>query len=325
MIISTSPTNEESFSMNDTVLDSNVNLGIIEFWKTYKSEKTKELVIAVLDSCVDINHEDLKSHIWVNKNEIPDNGIDDDKNGYIDDYYGWNFYADTNKIYSESLEASHGTHCAGIIAAAHNGVGIMGILGNTNVKLMILPISGQEELSSCDLISAIKYADNMGAVLCNISGVFSDNKDKINEAVNDSNMYFVVAAGNFQNQYMNGLNLNEYERFPACCSNSRVITAGSTNENNEFSSFSNYSSFYLDVAAPGEYIFSTLPGNQYGYMEGTSMSVPIVTGILGAYYYCYADTVEEAADMLFLNSSVYMELKEKVHNGRIAKFVLSSD
>ena len=301
---------------------SSVKLGIADFWKSIKKNNCKHLTIAIIDTCVDIDHEDLKSHIWKNMNEIPQNGIDDDGNGYIDDYYGWNFCENNCKVQENKEEASHGTHCAGIIAADHNGIGVMGILGNTNVKLMILPISvGEKDISSDNLISAIKYADMMGADICNISGVFLDTGEMICEAIKCSTMYFVVSAGNYENKYIHGLNLNKYKRYPACCDSENIITVGSINANEEISTFSNYSDDFVDIAAPGENIFSTLPDSNYGYESGTSMAAPIVTGILGAYYYSYTYTIEEAAELLFLNSKENSYLNGKVSEGRIVKYV----
>jgi len=321
VVVPSNPTDDPDFIMEDIILNSTINIGVDDFWKCYQEDNGKELVIAILDSCVDIHHEDLESAIWKNEAEIPDNGIDDDHNGYIDDFYGWNFFSDSPAVYDDGEEAAHGTHCAGILAAAHNGVGTMGILGNTNVKLMVVPIYGGEELEADDLVSAIRYADDMGADICNISCVFQDGGDKISKAMDQSDMYFVVASGNFQSQYINGLNLEEYRRFPACCKNKRVITVGSINERSKWSHFSNYSPAFVDIAAPGEYIYSTLPGDGYGFESGTSASAPIVTGILSAYYYCYADTVEEAAELLLSNAQPNMGLMEKASQGRIVRFL----
>ena len=77
---------------------------------------------------------------------------------------------------------------------------------------------------------------------------------------------------------------------------------------------------YVDIAAPGEYIYSTLPRNNYGYRDGTSVASPIVAGILGAYYYCYTDTIEEAAEKLLVDSKIIKELSEKDHEGRLVEF-----
>ena len=188
------------------------------------------------------------------------------------------------------------------------------------MELMVLPICEGGDICADDLVAAIKYANDMGADICNILAVVVDSENAIREAIHNSDMYFVVAAGNFQDQYITGLDLRENKRFPACCIDNRVITVGSTNEKNEFSVFSNYSPMYVDIAAPGEYIYSTLPRNNYGYRDGTSVASPIVAGILGAYYYCYTDTIEEAAEKLLVDSKIIKELSEKVHEGRLVEF-----
>lgn len=317
--ISTKTANS-SFVVEDIMINSNITLGVTDFWDTYVKKNKKELLIAVIDSRVDIFHEDLKQHIWYNKNEIKGNGIDDDQNGYVDDYYGWDFNTNSPNTYRKNDEAEHGTHCAGIIASNHNGIGVMGILGNTNVKLMILPIAG-EKVDSNNLISAIKYAKEMDADICNISCVVTDGKKEIDDLLLDTDMYLVVSAGNFQNTYMNGLNLEDYELFPACCESNHIITVGSVNEKGILSLYSNYSSIHVDISAPGEYIYSTLPDGEYGYLSGTSSATPIVTGILGAYYYSMADSIEEAVKLLFTNCQVNDSLQGRVKEKRIVRYM----
>lgn len=183
-----------------------------------------------------------------------------------------------------------------------------------------MPICEGGDISADDLIAAIKYANDMGADICNILAVVVDSENAIRKAVYNSDMYFVVAPGNFQGQYITGLDLKENKRFSACCTDSRVISVGSTNEKNEFSAFSNYSPMHVDVAAPGEYIYSTLPKNNYGYRDGTSVASPIVAGIVGAHYYSYTDTIEEAAEKLLVDSKIIIQLREKVHESRLVEF-----
>ncbi len=307
-------TDEDGFSTEEISLSSTIDLGVNDFWGNFSTSKNI-ITIALIDSQVDINHQDLSNNIWANKNEISDNGIDDDDNGYVDDYYGWNFVNNSNEISSSSSNADHGTHCAGIIAANHNEIGVMGILGNTNVKLMILSIfeSTDTELNYNNVISAIEYAEEMGADICNISSVCLEGENYFNKVITSSDMYFVVTAGNYQNQFFNGLDLNKFPRYPACTASDNVITVGSVDSEGQRSEFSNYSTNYLDVSAPGEYIYSTLSGNNYGYESGTSMATPIVTGIIGAYCYYYDVSVEEAVNLMLSNT-----------DNSIAKFTLTA-
>ena len=157
----------------------------------------------------------------------------------------------------------------------------MGILGNTHVKIMVLTIfeSVNDEIDYNDLVSAIEYASNMGAKVCKISSVCFKGQKEIENAIRDSGMLFVVAAGNFQSELINGLDLEKYSRYPACINLDNVITVSSINEKEKLSLFSNYSPVFVDIVAPGEYIYSTLPNNQYAYESGTSMSTSIVTGM----------------------------------------------
>lgn len=304
---------------------SNVDLGVVDFWKENIDADEKELVIALLDTRVNIEHEDLYNHIWINKAEIPNNSIDDDKNGYVDDYFGWNFNEQSNSVNTFDKEIAHGTHCAGIIVADHNGIGIMGILGNSNVKIMVLPIYGEKEVEVESVVEAIQYANVMGADICNISGVVSSDGEKLTRAIENTEMIFVVAAGNFQNGFINGLDLKEYKKYPACCVSEKVITVASIDENKCLSDFSNYGADYIDIAAPGENIYSTLPNNTYGYMSGTSMSAPIVCGVLGAYYYSGTNTIEEAAEKMFANACSNKKIDKQVNGGRIIHYKLQKE
>lgn len=313
-------TDEMGFSADRVNINSKIDLGIDDFWN---DRYNTELTIAVIDSKIDINHEDLSNHIWYNTNEIPNNGIDDDNNGYIDDTNGWNFYSNTKDIYSKEQNAIHGTHCAGIIAANHNEIGIMGILGNTNVKIMVLPVfeTINEEVDFKNLISAIKYAQKMGADICNISSVCKDGHKELYEVMEKSDMIFVVAAGNFQNAVMSGLNLEKYPRYPACIDLPNVVTVGSVNGNAEHSEFSNYSSKFVNICAPGEFIYSTLPDGKYGYESGTSMATPIVASVLGAYYYTAGENMDEALELLYNYSETNSDIDRYVYNGRIVHFI----
>ena len=160
----------------------------------------------------------------------------------------------------------------------------------------------------------------MGATICNISGVCIEGNEDFYRVMEKSDMVFVVAAGNFQNKIMSGLNLEKYLRYPACIDLPNVITVGSINGSAEHSAFSNYSSKFVNICAPGEYIYFTLPGNKYGYESGTSMATPIVTSILGAYYYNSGGNMEEALKLLYDNSQTCSDIENYVNNGKIVYF-----
>ena len=118
-----------------------IDMRIQEAWNTYGGGK-RDVVVAMIDTGIDYTHEDLKDAIWINSDEVPDNGIDDDGNGYVDDVYGWDFYRNTNRVFN-GAEDSHGTHGAGTIrASVNNGTGIAGIVPGDHVRVMAVKALG---------------------------------------------------------------------------------------------------------------------------------------------------------------------------------------
>jgi len=231
---------------------------------------SKEVIVAVVDSGVDYTHEDLKANMWHNPGEIPGNGIDDDGNGYIDDYYGWNFVnnnADPMDMYG------HGTHVAGTIGAVgNNGVGIAGV--NWNVSIMAVKgLNSSGNGTIFNLISAIIYASYMGADVINNSwGGGSAKSAILEETVRKSPAVVVFAAGN-ENR-----NLDTTPNAQSI-SGPNVILVAAADENGNPASFTNYGKKTVQVAAPGVSIYSTAPNNKYEFDTGTSMAAPHVSGL----------------------------------------------
>ena len=181
---------------SSTIATAGIDLNIATAWELYQANN--DVIIALIDSGVDYTHEDLAGHIWVNEAEVAGNGIDDDGNGYIDDIYGWNFYHNSNLIYTGS-EDSHGTHGAGtMIATADNGVGISGIIQGDAIKIMPLKALGGSDGSgsTASLIRAIQYAEANGATICNLSLSTTTNDRALYQVMANSSMLFIVAAGN---------------------------------------------------------------------------------------------------------------------------------
>ena len=175
-----------------------VDIGAEEAWALYDGG-SRDVVVALVDTGTDYTHADLEGRIWVNEDEIPGNGVDDDGNGYIDDVYGWNFYSGSNQVYTGS-EDSHGTHGAGTIAAhADNDIGIAGIVRSDHVKVMAVKALGgwDGSGSTASIIRAIQYAEANGARICNLSLGSSRNDPALYRTIAASDMLFVVAAGNF--------------------------------------------------------------------------------------------------------------------------------
>ncbi len=239
-------------------------------WKI--TEGTAEVIVAVIDSGVDYFHPDLRNNIAVNeaeKNGRP--GVDDDGNGYVDDIYGYDFHNDRPNGYDDN---GHGTHCAGIIAAEKNAIGIRGMAP----KVKILPIkflgaSGSGD--TADAIRAIDYAVSRGARILSNSWGGGGASPLLNDAIQratNRGAIFVAAAGNESND--NDLN----PTYPANYAN--VISVGSTDAGDRRSSFSNYGNQSVMIYAPGTEIHSTFPNGQYRPMSGTSMATPQVSGAI---------------------------------------------
>ena len=235
---------------------------------------SRNVIIAVIDSGIDLTHTDLKANIWINPGEIPGNGIDDDHNGYIDDIYGWNFIKNNSNVTDDD---GHGTHVAGIIAGdGNNSKGITGIMWSATIMpLKFLDSKGNGYVD--DAVSAIRYAIKMGASIISCSWGGEEYSQALKDVIDTSSALVVCAAGNGDS----GTNDDVSPIYPACFTSKNIISVAATDENDELASFSDYGLNSVDVAAPGTSIFSTLPGSHYGYMQGTSMAVPYVTGLAG--------------------------------------------
>lgn len=301
---------------NRTVSIAGIDMNVTDAWDKYASNShDKEIIIALIDTGIDYTHDELEDAIWTNSDEIPGDGIDNDKNGYIDDVHGWNFYADTNQIYiKKNYEDNHGTHCAGIIAAAQNKTGIAGVASNTNVKIMSLKaLGGRDGFGTTDSITkAIKYAKENGASICNISAG-TENYDLAMElAMKDSGMLFVIAAGN-GDRNEKGLDNDKTPIYPASFDLDNLITVANIACNGKLHSSSNYGIKNVDIAAPGTSIWSTIARNRYGYMSGTSMAAPMVSGILAIIYTYYDDiTLMQAKNILLDSVQKLPSLSKKV-------------
>lgn len=239
----------------------------------------KDVVVAVIDTGIDYRHPDLAANVWNNPKEIGTdlqgrdkrtNGVDDDANGYIDDWRGWDFDSNDN----DPLDANgHGTHVAGTVAAVtNNGRGVAGV--SWNAKVMALQFLGPEGGTTANAIKAVAYAARNGATLTNNSwggGAFNNG---LLDAIETSKQLFVAAAGN------NGANNDAVPFYPASYESDYVIAVAATDHNDKLGYFSNYGATSVDIGAPGVDIYSTWLNGTYGRLDGTSMAAPTVSGAL---------------------------------------------
>lgn len=243
-----------------------------------------DIVAVVLDTGVDLQHEDLAANAWVNPGEIPDNGKDDDGNGFVDDVNGWNFFNGTNQTFISTSEDFHGTHVSGSIGAVgNNGKGVTGVAWH--VKLMSLKFLGgpKGSGSTSNAVRGINYAIDMrnrgvNVRVINASWGGGSDSQALRDAIaaaNSAGILFVCAAGNVAS------NIDETPDFPGSYAKdfANTISVASVDSGGSLSSFSNYGHDSVSLAAPGGSIFSTYPGNTYGSLSGTSMSTPYVSGI----------------------------------------------
>ncbi len=251
----------------------------------------KEIIVAVVDTGVDHNHEDLKDVMWSNSKEIPGNGIDDDNNGYIDDIHGINtLVRDSEGRATMNTMASHwhGTHVAGTIGATqNNGVGIAGVAANVKIMAIRTVPDNADELDS-DIVEGFVYAAKHGAKLINCSFGKSVNeggmivRDTINEIGKKYGTLVVAAAGNDSMGPFSWWNVDAKPKYPAAFDSETLLVVASTTDKGAFSSFSNIGAVSVDVAAPGSNIYSTINDNKYSMASGTSMATPNTVGVAAA-------------------------------------------
>ena len=271
------------------------------------------VLIAVIDTGVDYNHEDLAANIWQNPGEIPGNGIDDDQNGYIDDIIGWDFVDARSGAEGEDFvnpdndpmdSHGHGTHVAGIAAAVgNNGLGIAGVAWNS--KIMPLragyeTINGSMMVASRHAARAIIYAADNGAHIINLSFAGKHKSILVERAIAYAakSGVLVCAAG--------GNNNSSAPFYPAAFDNTAIISVGSVDRYGKKAFSSNYGD-WMDVSAPGVAIYSTYPNNQYRYMSGTSMATPFVSGIAALIWSVNPNPTNLQVKDIILNSVDYLE------------------
>ncbi len=236
-------------------------------------ETGNNVVVGVIDTGVDYSHPDLNDNMWTNPGETPGNEVDDDGNGYVDDYYGYDFINDDGDPFDDY---GHGTHVAGTIAAeGNNDIGVTGVSWSAEIMaLKIFDASGfTDEFSA---IQAVEYATIMGAKLTNNSWGGGGYSQALYDAIanaGEAGQLFIAAAGN----YSNNNDVNPF--YPASYDLDNIIAVAATDHNDQLSNFSHGGATSVDIGAPGSNIYSTIPGGGYASYSGTSMATPHVTGV----------------------------------------------
>ncbi len=251
---------------------SDADIDAPEAWS--KLGTTNKVIIGIIDTGVDYDHEDLAAHMWTNVQEATGvSGFDDDGNGYVDDVHGWNAYRNNGNPDDDN---GHGSHTAGTIGAVgSNNKGIIGISQDVEIiACKFLSRSGSG--STSDAIECFNYFNKLRTQgydvrVTNNSWGGGGYSSALYNAMNNSDILHVVAAGN------SGVNIDSSPQYPASYPLPNIIAVAATDFNDNYASFSNYGNS-VDIAAPGVDIASTYKNNGYVWMSGTSMAAPHVTG-----------------------------------------------
>ena len=267
------------------------DISATDAWQLNHSAVTRTgdtIVIAVIDGAFDIYHEDI--NFFVNRNEIPYNGMDDDGNGYIDDYHGWNVFLNNDSVYD--ILDNHATHVSGIAGAkGNNNLGVAGVCWGAK----ILAIDGSSDQES-DVVKAYDYVIEMrklydqtagakGAFIVATNSSFGVDRGQpanypIWCALYDSmGRYGILSACATAN---NNYNIDVVGDIPTECPSKWMIAVTNTTSTDILNAGAAYGPVSVDIGAPGTYIESTYPGNSYGRLTGTSMSTPHIAGAVAA-------------------------------------------
>lgn len=309
---------------------------------------TTDVIVSIVDGGVDFDHEDLAANMWTNPGETPGNGIDDDNNGYVDDYYGYNFVDDTGTIAPEG----HGTHVAGTVAAVtNNTTGVAGIAGGdgtsgSGARIMTCEVFTNTSNGGFD--EAIIYGADMGAVISQNSWGYSP-AGAYEQSVLDAIDYFIAEAGKDSqgNQtgpmsggifiVASGNDNSQSNYYPGYYAPTLAVSA--TNNADGHASYSNYGS-YVDISAPGgdyivaanEMVASTYVDDQYYYAAGTSMACPHVSGVAALVVSYFGATGFTAADLRTIlvsttddiESNLSRRYRNKMGSGRLNAYAALS-
>lgn len=277
-----------------------IDINVIDAWS--RNTGSSDIVVGVVDTGIRYTHQDIAANMWTNPDEIPNNGIDDDNNGYIDDVYGMNAINGTGDPFDDH---NHGTHCAGTIAGTGNDAGeIVGVAYTT--KLMALKfLSAGGSGTTSDAIESIQYALGEGVDILSNSwggGGFSQSLLDVIEAANDDGVLFIAAAGN------SAANSDDRTYYPQGYEVDNVISVAAIDRYGNLASFSNYGLESVDIAAPGVAVYSSTAtsDSSYSSYNGTSMATPHVAGVAALLLSEYPSSSVSDLKSRLLNTATFL-------------------
>ncbi|HEV8483652.1 MAG TPA: S8 family peptidase [Blastocatellia bacterium] len=266
----------------DFVGKPGADVGVLKAWDI--TTGNRDIVVAVLDTGVDLSHPDLEANAWTNPGETAGNGIDDDRNGYIDDVRGWNFLDDNNRVYQDPEIDGHGTHVAGTVGAVgNNELGVTGVAWNVQVMALKF-LDGKENRGFIsNAIKAIDYAMDqkrrgVDLRVINASWVSPYKSHALRDAIRaagEAGILFVCAAGN------EGFDIDEDPIYPGAYADElpALLPVAALDRNDRIEPYSNYGFHTVSVGAPGTSVLGLAPEGQYVERSGTSMAAPHVSGV----------------------------------------------
>lgn len=270
--------------------------------------ETRTTIVAVIDTDINFDLFAETGNLWVNRAETPDDELDNDGNGFVDDVFGWNFCTQSNVLYAEDATTTHGNNIIGLMTGSSFFPEYVGILeGTGNIVMGLKAVRDHEESNTQALIDAICYAENNGANICCLAlSTYLDNLF-LYEIIKDSKMLFVVAAGN------DGVELGEdIFVYPAMYQLENVITVADIRCDGQISRMSNFSERYVDVLAPGTDIACISNYEAFEYVSGTSVATAIVTGVCALIRSGCSEELSPGEIKQFLIDSSEMEVNQVI-------------
>lgn len=233
------------------------------------STGSTSVAVAVIDTGIELSHPDLAPNIWTKPGEVPNDGIDNDGNGFVDDYHGWDFVNNDN---DSTDDHGHGTHVAGIIGAVgNNSIGVAGVCWN--VKIVPIKVLGSDGSGdTANIIKAINYASGLNIPIVNLSLGGGNYNSVLKDAIDGYFGLVVTSAGN------KNTNTDTFSHYPSSYPCNNIISVANSTSSDDLNYWSNYGATTVDLAAPGTSIYSTTFDGGYGNKSGTSMAAPYVAG-----------------------------------------------